>query len=419
MSLTADQKLKFIHGMTKLALDKIPHYDLGGFVGDAVHTLGQVNPIIGVAQGQNPLKNIGLINQFSPGAAPITPGTNPEQLGTAYTGAQGAIANQQGLVKQTQPGVAQGLAAQSQIQGQLLNQAAGQGPNPAQAALNQATGRNIAGQAALQASQRGASANPGAVAAEAARTGSDIQQQAVGQSATLQAQQQIAAEQAAAGLAAQQYGQGAGAIQGENAAQQGEQGILQGANTAANNALVGQQSGINTVNAGVAAGNQKQIGNLVGGLLGGASSALGSLFAEGGEVHAAGSEEDDEPVGDISKWLNSSPMMAPTPEVQALKSIPAEESMARGGKVKKALPPMRGKNTALVSKGGKVKAGDKSEKSVSNKDAYANDKVPALLSEGEVVMDKDTLNDPGPIGQMARAVAHHIETRNAKGRKHV
>lgn len=91
---------------------------------------------------------------------------------------------------------------------------------------------------------------------------------------------------------------------------------------------------------------------------------------------------------------------------------------AKGGKVmKRPLPMMHGKNMALKSKGGKVKADGKSEKAVSNHDSYANDKVPAMLSEGEVVMDKDTLNDPGPIGQMARTVAHHINQRNAMGKR--
>ncbi len=37
-----------------------------------------------------------------------------------------------------------------------------------------------------------------------------------------------------------------------------------------------------------------------------------------------------------------------------------------------------------------------------------------MLSAGEVVMDHETLNDPGTIGHMARAVAQHIEQRNSK-----
>jgi len=94
--------------------------------------------------------------------------------------------------------------------------------------------------------------------------------------------------------------------------------------------------------------------------------------------------------------------------------------MANGGKAMRMLPPMHGKNEMLKAKGGKVKADGKGQDAKVNHDSYANDKVPALLSQGEVVMDKDTLNDPGQIGQMARAVAQHIQQRNqSKGKRRV
>lgn len=114
------------------------------------------------------------------------------QLG-AYNGAQNlnsSLAAQQALAQQQQ-----GTLSQYQ------NIANGTGPNPAQAALNRSTGQNVANQASLMAGQRGAGANVGLIARQAAQQGAAIQQDAVGQSAALQAQQQLNALQ---GLSAQQ-----------------------------------------------------------------------------------------------------------------------------------------------------------------------------------------------------------------------
>ncbi len=38
--------------------------------------------------------------------------------------------------------------------------------------------------------------------------------------------------------------------------------------------------------------------------------------------------------------------------------------------------------------------------------------MPALLSPGEEVIDRETLQDKGPIGKMARTVAAHINAKN-------
>lgn len=241
---------------------------------------------------------LGLNNNFQAQGAQINPGTNAGQLDTAYQGTQGALANQTNLVAQTQPGTQQGLATQNALTGQLQGVINGTGPNAAQAALNQNTAANVANQAALMAGQRGASQNVGLAARQNAMTGAATQQAAVGQGATLQAQQQIAAQQQLANLASTQYGQGAGAVEGQNNAQQNEQNILQGANTAANNANVAMQSNINNVNAGVASGNQQQASSVFSGIanLGSSVAGLGGLFAKGGEVmdhHCAGGKCTD------------------------------------------------------------------------------------------------------------------------------
>lgn len=225
---------------------------------------------------------LGLNNQFQAQSANIQGGTNSAQLNNAYAGAQGGLQQQQNLADQVQPGVNQGVNTQAALTGQLQGVINGTGPNAAQAALNQNTSTNVANQAALMAGERGASANAGLLARQAAQQGAATQQQAVGQAATQQAQQQIAAQEQLANLAQTQVGQGAQAVQGVNNAQQNEQNILQGANTAENNANVAMQSNINNVNAGISTANQQQAGNIVNGITSAVSSVL--PFAKGGEV---------------------------------------------------------------------------------------------------------------------------------------
>lgn len=222
-------------------------------------------------------------------------GTQQQTLNSGLTGlnavgAQGAAMKDQGNLATNlgnaggigyQQTAAQGLQNTYASQGNTLDQlqgiANGTGPNPAQAALNQATGQNVANQAALMAGQRGAGANVGLMARQASQQGAATQQQAAGQSATMQAQQQLnaigamgAQQQAmgatAQGLAgigagltsqqqaalAQQYGQGAGAT-GQLQAGIGQQ-FGQGATT------VGQQQGQMGMNAGIA---QNQVGNVI------------------------------------------------------------------------------------------------------------------------------------------------------------
>lgn len=229
---------------------------------------------------------LGLNNNFQAGAANVQAGTNANQLNNAYTGAQTGLNNQNNIANTLIPQVGGAAANQNALAGQLYGMTQGTGPNPALAQLAQATGQNVANQGALMAGQRGAGANAGLIARQAAQQGAQTQQQAVGQAATLEAQQQIAAQQNLANLANQQIGQAAGAVGGQNSAQQNEQNLLQGANTAFNNTNAGMQSNINNVNAQTAAANSGIAGKVLGGVASGASSVLGALgFAEGGEVH--------------------------------------------------------------------------------------------------------------------------------------
>lgn len=230
-------------------------------------------------QGQNMYDKLAANNGIGQEAgATAAQGTLNQQL--AQTGGAGAMGN---AITGTgtlagQLGGAGGVGAQTSAIGGLQNAlaqqqavASGQGPNPAQNMLAQATGQNVSNQAALMAGQRGAGANVGLMARQAGQQGAATQQQAAGQAATMQSQQQLNAlgqlagtNQALAGVGAgltgQQmgtlsnlYGQGAGAVGAQQA------GIGQAFNQAATQ--VGQQQAQQQANAALA---NQQVQNYLG-----------------------------------------------------------------------------------------------------------------------------------------------------------
>lgn len=212
--------------------------------------------------------------------APLINTTNADQIAHGYDQSADALEKQKAFVNALN--AQNGLGNQNQVYGQLQNIASGTGPNPAQAALNQATGNNISSQAALMGSARGVGANPGLIARQAALQGGSLQQQAVGQAATMQAQQQLGAIQAAGALANQQAQQQAQGVMGYNQAAQSEQANLLGAGASQNNANVQMQNSINDVNSKIAAGNQKGQQDMFGNLVGAAGKA--AMLAKGGAV---------------------------------------------------------------------------------------------------------------------------------------
>lgn len=255
---------------------------------------------------------------------------------------QHGAANQSNVFGQGQ-NIAQALAGQGGIQNQnsvfqqqqgLANQlqgvANGTGPNPAQAQLAQATAQNVAQQAALQAGQRGGSANPALIARQAAMQGANIQQQAAGQSATMQANQQLAAlgalqnQQAQLGQtagtqvaqqlnnqgqlanqAAQQVNQQAGAIQGFNSAAQGNQSNIFNAIGNQNAQQVGSQNNVNSNNAAISNTLAGQQGNFGYGAINNAGKGLmGLMGAEGGVVpRMADGGAIEGPQSNVGKFL--------------------------------------------------------------------------------------------------------------------
>lgn len=293
-----------------------------------------------------------------------------QQVDTAYGQTQSGIQQQQAFLD--------ALAAQQGIQNQsnvfqqqqaLANQlqgvAAGTGPNPAQAALNQATGQNIAAQAALMAGQRGAGSNVGLLARQAAQQGAGIQQQAAGQGATMQAQQQLAAmqalqqqQQAMAGLSSTQVGQQQAALQGYNQFAQGQQGNLLSALGGYNQAQVGATGSANSANAQIAGINAQNQASLLRGL---GAAVVGK--AEGGLI-------EPKPVGNYySDYFNN---------------------YSVGG--------------AVMVPGKPQVAGD----------SVKNDVVPAMLSPGEVVIPKSVMESKDPARMAAKFVEAIVARQGLK-----
>lgn len=273
--------------------------------------------------------------------------------------AQGGVANQSSVFQQQQA-----------LANQLQQNAAGQGPNPAQAMLANQTGQNVNQQAALMGSQRGTSANAGLMARQAAMQGANIQQQGVGQAAAMQAQQQLAAQSqlqqqqaSMAGLAGQQVSNLGQAQQMGMSGTQGEQGIIQQGVNAFNSANVG------------AAGGQQQAassnyGTNMGMLMGAAKGAAGAFMGAAGAGKAHG--------GMIDSYSNGGSVAGPMSKFG--------QKMCSGGVYMKA--------------GGHV-PGQAQVKGDSKK----NDTVPAMLSPGEIVIPRSVVDHPDAPNKAAAFVA--------------
>jgi len=285
--------------------------------------MGSITHAIGNVLGGSGNTGIG----WSAGSAPIdTPVGNDAAKGS-ITSAQNAIAQQQAFLQalQAQGGIQNQTSALARMQGlegqlgggaqneqnvfaqqqalanQLQGISEGRGPNPAQTMLSQATGQNVANQAALMAGQRGAGANAGLLARQIAQQGASTQQQAANQAAIMQAQQQlgalgqlggqqqamaqlagnqIAQQQAqqanVANLATQQVGQQANATQLANQLAQNQQAALLNQINAQNNAKVGMQSNINNANAGM----QQQIGQMQSNIISGVGGGVMGLLSK-------------------------------------------------------------------------------------------------------------------------------------------
>lgn len=346
---------------------------------------------------------------------------------------QNALGNQNSVFQQQQ-----GLA------GILGAQALGYGPNPALAQLAQTTGQNVAAQRALMASQRGAGANVGLLARQAAMQGANIQQQATGQAATLSAQQQIAAmnalqqQQASMGsLATAQANQLAGGYNNYNQAAQSEQQMLLNALSNYNQQQVNMQSNINSANAGVQAQTAAAQGNLLGGGLAGIGASFG--LAHGGVVpdikhYSGGGSVMPTPSGPqsfaarfLTGWQSGENAGIPnnTSSFSTL-ATPSGSMGATGAMIGKAIgqgvqslfsptaTQISAPGTdAFYASNGAVVPGKAAVKG----DSLKNDTVPAMLSPGEVVLPRSVMNSKDPVNNAAKFVADVLAKKKGALRK--
>jgi hypothetical protein len=208
---------------------------------------------------------------FTAQAANLQTPTTTGEAQVAQDQAQSGIAQQQNLANSLQ--AQNGIGNQSNVYNQEQGIAAGTGPNPAQAMLNQATSANTAATTSALAGQRGAGANIGLEGRQAGMIGGQNQQAAAGQGATLQANQSLAALGQAGNIAGQQVNNQMGAVQGLNSDVQNNQGQVLGAINAQNQANISNVSQQNTANEAIAAGNAKTQNAAIGG----AASGLGAM----------------------------------------------------------------------------------------------------------------------------------------------
>lgn len=306
--------------------------------------------------------------------AEIRRGAQTDQVSDAYNSAQEGLGFQTDFMKALQ--AQNGIGNQSSVFNQLQGVANGTGPNPALAQLNQATGQNVAAQNALMAGQRGSSANVGLLARQAAMQGGNVQQQAVGQAANMQAQQSLNAMGQLGNLASQQVAQQANATTGLNQARQSEQQALLNSLAQENDARVGMQSNINTGASNLAGINTAHAQNgLVGGLglsgilaHGGMVPESTAAYAGGGQVqpYAEGGQVDLQEFGSpqsfVGRFLTGGSQFQPSNMPQdphAMQPIDGGGAMPSYGAFKKLSTPSKDQFSSINKANGDIGTGQK------------------------------------------------------------
>lgn len=325
-----------------------------------------------------------------------TPINGNQVTGAGYQVNQG-LDQQNQLIQALQ--AQNGIQNQSQVYNQLQGVASGQGPNPAQAMLNQATGQNVSQQAALMAGQRGAGANTGLIARQAAQQGGALQQQALGQAATLQAQQSLGALGQAGNIAGQQVGNQMGAVQGYNAAAQGNQGQLLSALQGQNQANIQNVSQQNSANAGIANTNANFQNNAIGGIANGLGGVISQGVGSALGPSAPPSSGNFGSLGAIPQASNGN-----------IFGVNTKFGYSQGGQI---MPPHLNQiaelyhGNPMMSQGGMTmkQGGSVPGKAEVKGDSPENDTVDAKLSPGEVVIPRSVMESDDPVKGAADFVA--------------
>lgn len=335
--------------------------------------------------------------------------------------------------------------------GMLQNVANGTGPDPAMTQYNQNISNLAQQQAGAISSVQGIS--PALAARMISQQKSGAMQNAAGQGATTQAQQQLGAMGQMGGIAQQQA-----------------------------SIASGLQQNVNNVNAGLANQMGERGQSAAGGGASGAGSAMGTMMgARGGMVrHMAGGgpigqTADSGSVGPISQFsqflAQGNPSPTPSPvsvdtnvpsvlqapkqsypkgtaksgaaspganegasagsssmytsggygnNVMNMNAGPSATSQSYGSDLMNRDSGMSGYAMGGVSgdyrSGGHVKAAAPSQKAVASGNSYANDKVPAMLSEGEIVLPRSVTKSKNPPAAAMRFV-QAVMAKKSKGGK--
>lgn len=362
---------------------------------------------------------------FTAQGANIVEAATKEQADQQYKRAQEALDQQQALVNALQ--AQGGIQKQSDVYNQYANLAAGNGPSVAQNQLAQATGANVANQAAMAAGQRGAGANVGLMSRQAAQAGAGVQQNAAGQLATLRAQEQLAAMGQQGALATQMVGQQAQGVGNLNQYTQNEQQQILNSIAQANQAKVGMQSNINDVMGASARQNAANQTQMFGQAIGAAGSLPG-LFAGGGGGAAGATSPGG--LGGGTKAFGATPPAAGlahggeiTPPMSEPTSFAAKylkQNFAHGGTVPAKVSP--GEVYLSPDKVKKVAEGKKSPmagehikgKAKVKGDSYKNDTVSKNLKEGGIVIPRSVTQSKDAPKKAAEFVAAILSKQNMK-----
>lgn len=254
-----------------------------------------------------------------------------------------------------------GMANLQDVYKQLGQVAAGQGPNPAQAQYFKNIQDLSRQQAGALSSVQGIS--PALATRMISQQGSAAQQNAAAQAAANQAAQQLGAMGQMGGIAG---------TQAQIAAQ--------------------MQQNVNQYNAALAAQQMQNQMKFIGGAFqglgasgmggSGIQTAAGGMHAEGGMIDKP-TYPDSEPQSSVGRFFSGL-------------------QMASGGQAHD------------YRSGGHVAAHSPQEKAVKAGNSYANDKIPALLSEGEVVIPRDVMHGKDPVRGAAEFVRAVLAKKGLK-----
>lgn len=361
----------------------------------------------------------------APQSATLTNAATKQQADEQYGNVQQGLTQQQAFLQALQ--AQNGLHNQSNVYNQLQQVAAGQGPNPAQAQLANATGANVANQAALMAGQRGSSANAGLMARQAAMQGAGLQQNAAGQAAALQAQQSLGAMGQAGNMANQQVSQLANQqnAYGQQALQ--AQNNVLNAIHGQNQAAIGNASQMNQATESSRAAG----GRLMGSLMGAAGTGIGMMFGGPAGVALGGGLAKSFAGGGDSLGGSGQAGADPSDTMMAAeggkvtkgpKSKLGQMLMAEGGKVPALvspgevyLPPAKAKEAAKganpLAIGEKIPGAPKHPGN-----DYRNDTVPKTLQAGGVVIPNEIMQSKDAEKKAAAFVKAVLARKNHKGK---